>query len=101
MAMPKRALLVTFDAWKTIFTPTESVAAQYTRLARIHGMDVEESGVEAGFARGTDPRIRRPEQLVAKYLILIAFKSMYSKYPNYGKTHGMNPEQWWTKVGCH
>ena len=50
--MPPRALLVTFDAWKTLFNPIESVAAQYTKIARIHGMAVEEADVQTGFKRG-------------------------------------------------
>jgi FMN phosphatase YigB (HAD superfamily) len=50
--MRSRGLLVTFDAWKTLFTPREAVATQYVRLAREHGVDVEESVIEAGFKRG-------------------------------------------------
>ncbi|KAA8902230.1 HAD-like domain-containing protein [Sphaerosporella brunnea] len=76
--MRSRGLLVTFDAWQTLFTPREPVATQYARVARDHGVDVEESEIELGFRR--------------------AFKEYYKKYPNYGKTAGMSSQQWWEKV---
>jgi hypothetical protein len=50
--MRSRGLLVTFDAWKTLFTPREAVATQYVRLAREHGVDVQESAIDPGFKRG-------------------------------------------------
>lgn len=174
--MRPRALLVTFDAWRTLFFPSEPVAAQYTRLARQHGMKVEESDVRDGFRKGTLPldcvaaastgepvepatlllagrfcaeRMRR-DLIMFCYITspgrslrgdcpsltwcncqgtqrgfemsgsslfvdrctflvamayplftgmsVVAFKTMSSKYPNYGKSFGMKPEQWWTEV---
>ncbi|KAF8242843.1 HAD-superfamily hydrolase [Wilcoxina mikolae CBS 423.85] len=76
--MRPRVLLVTFDAWKTLFTPREAIPAQYTRIARQHGVNAEESDVQKNFKK--------------------AFKALSEKFPNYGKDVGMKSEEWWTTV---
>jgi FMN phosphatase YigB (HAD superfamily) len=50
--MRPRTLLVTFDAWKTLFAPREAIATQYTRVARRHGVNAEESNIQKNFKEG-------------------------------------------------
>lgn len=51
-AMRRRALLVTLDAWKTLFTPREAIATQYARVARQHGVIAKESDIATNFEKG-------------------------------------------------
>ncbi|KAH8146526.1 uncharacterized protein LAJ45_09472 [Morchella importuna] len=76
---PKFNLLLTFDAFGTLFEPRDSIAAQYAHVAQEHGIEgVEESDIRVTFKK--------------------AFKQQASENPNYGKKSGMTPEQWWTGV---
>ncbi|KAI5837254.1 HAD-like domain-containing protein [Morchella snyderi] len=76
---PKVNLLLTFDAFGTLFEPKDSIAAQYAHVAQEYGITgVEESDIQRTFKQ--------------------AFKRQASENPNYGKKFGMTPEQWWTNV---
>lgn len=52
--MSQRALLVTLDAWKTLFTPREPIAIQYVRVARKHGVVAKESYIASSFEKGKE-----------------------------------------------
>lgn len=71
-------VLITFDAFDTLFTPRESIATQYTQIARMHGLEVNLAEIEASFKN--------------------VFKVMSDKHPNYGKADNISPETWWRTV---
>ncbi|KAI5788393.1 HAD-like domain-containing protein [Geopyxis carbonaria] len=76
--MYSRSLLVTFDAFGTLFSPRWPIAVQYAKIAKTHGIFVLPKEVEETF---------KP-----------AFKIMSEEYPNYGKNRGMDAPTWWTQV---
>lgn len=50
---PKFNLLLTFDAFGTLFEPRDSIAAQYAHVAQEHGIEgVEESDIRVTFKKG-------------------------------------------------
>lgn len=50
---PKYNLLLTFDAFGTLFEPKDSIAAQYAHVAQEHGIaGVEESDIQVTFKQG-------------------------------------------------
>ena len=73
-----RPLLLTLDAFDTLFTPKEPIAKQYCDVARTFGLDLEESAVKSSFKT--------------------AFKDMNTRFPNYGAFTSMGPETWWTTL---
>lgn len=73
-----RPLLLTFDAFDTIFTPKEPIAKQYCDVARTFGLELDEDAVMASFKK--------------------AFKAISSSHPNYGAASRMTPEKWWTNL---
>ncbi|KAH8898170.1 haloacid dehalogenase [Thozetella sp. PMI_491] len=77
--MPKRNLLLCFDAFGTLFSPKLPIFQQYGDVARQCGL--------AGF---TD------DQLQSSFRA--AFKSEAKLHPNYGKSSGLGAERWWTNV---
>ena len=77
--MPKRHLLLYFDAFGTLFTPKCPIPQQYGDVARSLG--------HSGF---TD------DQLQSSFKA--AFKAEAKENPNFGKANGMNPTKWWTNV---
>ncbi|KAK5680287.1 hypothetical protein LTS10_007214 [Elasticomyces elasticus] len=77
--MPKRNLLLCFDAFGTIFKPKQPIAQQYGDVARSLGL--------RGF---TD------EQVEASFKV--AFKQESKENPNFGKANGMTPSRWWEKI---
>lgn len=76
-----KRLLLTFDAFGTLFTPRETIGKQYAEVARKHGL--------SGFTN---------DQIESSFRA--AFKSEAGRFPNYGKTVGMSPSQWWSNVRC-
>ncbi|KAK3937438.1 putative haloacid dehalogenase protein [Diplogelasinospora grovesii] len=77
--MPRRNLLLCFDAFGTLFKPRRPIAVQYREIARECGLD--------GFS---------DEQL--QHAFRAAFKSEAKTHPNYGRASGMGAEKWWTNV---
>ncbi|KAK4547774.1 hypothetical protein LTR36_000732 [Oleoguttula mirabilis] len=77
--MPKRNLLLCFDAFGTLFTPTRPIATQYGEVARSLGL--------GGF---TDEQVHDSFKK--------AYKLSAKQYPNFGKADGMNAEGWWTDI---
>lgn len=73
-----RPLLLTFDAFDTIFTPKEPIAKQYCDVARQFGLELDEGAVMSSFKK--------------------AFKAISSSHPNYGAASRMTPESWWTTL---
>lgn len=73
-----RPLLLTLDAFDTIFTPKEPIAKQYCDVARTFGLDLDESVVKSSFKT--------------------AFKDMNTRFPNYGAFTSMDLEIWWTTL---
>ncbi|RMY68365.1 hypothetical protein D0863_07172 [Hortaea werneckii] len=77
--MPKRNLLICFDAFGTLFSPKRPIAQQYGEVARWLGL--------GGF---TD------EQLQDSFKK--AFKAEAKTNPNFGKANGMDATAWWTNI---
>lgn len=73
-----RPLLLTFDAFDTLFTPVEPIAKQYRDVALEFGLDFAEDDIMKSFKK--------------------EFKAMNTAYPNYGKETSMTPEEWWTQL---
>ena len=79
MPRPQRRLVLTFDAFGTLFTPREPIGQSYADAARRHGL--------SGFTN---------DQIASTFRD--AFKQEQNKAPNYGKQVGMEPPQWWSNV---
>lgn len=73
-----RPLLLTFDAFDTLFTPAEPIAKQYCDVAREWGFEFNEADVMKSFKD--------------------AFKNMNQRFPNYGKDSHMEPSTWWSRL---
>ena len=75
----KKNLLLAFDAFGTLFTPHQTIAAQYCDIARRHGLGgLKEDDIQVSFHQ--------------------AFKEEASQRPNYGKNVGMKAPEWWANV---
>ncbi|KAJ6157681.1 hypothetical protein N7470_005273 [Penicillium chermesinum] len=83
---PRRTLLLTFDAFDTLFTPRTSVPEQYASVAHEFGL---------------------PRTAITPQAIQSAFKAAYKaqakKHYNYGRAEVLRgqyagPKQWWTDV---
>ena len=82
MPVPKRNLLICFDAFGTLFSPKRPVAQQYAEVASSMGpRQFTESEVQSSFK--------------------IAFKNELKQNPNYGKATNMTPETWWTNASLN
>lgn len=78
-AQATRPLLLTFDAFDTLFTPKEPIGKQYCDVARQFGLEFKEDKVMASFKT--------------------AFKTLNKSHPNYGRGNkGWTPEKWWTTL---
>ncbi len=77
--VPKPNLLLSFDAFGTLFSPKDTVAHQYLQEARQCGL--------AGFSE---------EELASK--LYAAFKDESKQNPNYGRATGLGATKWWTNV---
>jgi REG-2-like HAD superfamily hydrolase len=75
-----RTLLITLDAFGTLYRPRKSIAIQYLDVAKSCGLHIEADTKDFG-------------QSFRK-----AFKVHYSRSPNYGKATGMKPGKWWANV---
>jgi len=73
-----RPLLLTFDAFDTIFTPKQPIAKQYCDVAQQFGLELDETAVMSSFKK--------------------AFKAISTSHPNYGAASNMTPEDWWTNL---
>ncbi|QPG95241.1 hypothetical protein C2857_007885 [Epichloe festucae Fl1] len=78
--MPKRNLLLCFDAFGTLFWPKPTVAQQYGQVAR-------QCGMAAGWT-----------QAELQSHLAAAIQDEAKVHPNYGKASGLGPTQWWTNV---
>ncbi|CCD26450.1 Dpi35p NDAI_0H02760 [Naumovozyma dairenensis CBS 421] len=67
--------IITFDAYNTLYTTTLPILEQYCLVGSAYGIHANPSELSKNF-----PQI---------------FKDLATKYPNYGKTSGLAPEQWW------
>lgn len=74
-----KRLVLTFDAFGTLFTPREPIAKSYADTARKYGL--------SGF---TDDEIASAFR--------DAFKRQSKNAPNYGRKVGLNAGQWWLNV---
>lgn len=77
--LAKPNLLLSFDAFGTLFSPKDTVAHQYLQEARQHGLT------------GLD------EAELSKHL-LAALKEESKKNPNFGKATGLGATKWWANV---
>ncbi|KOS17424.1 putative uncharacterized hydrolase [Escovopsis weberi] len=77
--MGKPNLLLTFDAFGTLFRPKAPPVEQYAQVARQLGL--------SGF---------RDDELQAS--LAEAFKAEAKQHPNYGRATGLGATRWWTNV---
>ncbi|KAK3180736.1 hypothetical protein K4F52_007953 [Lecanicillium sp. MT-2017a] len=77
--LAKPNLLLSFDAFGTLFSPKDPVAHQYLQEARQFGL--------TGFSE---------EELASK--LYAAFKDESKLNPNYGKATGLGATKWWTNI---
>jgi REG-2-like HAD superfamily hydrolase len=75
-----RTLLITLDAFGTLYRPRKSIAIQYLDVAKSCGLHIEADTKDFGRS------FRK------------AFIVHCSRSPNYGKATGMKPEKWWANV---
>ncbi|RPB01963.1 hypothetical protein L873DRAFT_1763260 [Choiromyces venosus 120613-1] len=74
-----RNLLVTFDAFGTLFRPRLPIARQYIEVAEEWGVTgLTEKQVKSSFKE--------------------AFAEGSKLFPNYGKSAGMRPAEWWGRI---
>lgn len=73
-----RPLLLTFDAFGTLFTPKEPIEQQYSATASTYNLDIPASSILPSFKR--------------------AFKSLNTTHPNYGKDTKTPIHTWWSHV---
>lgn len=67
--MYSRPLLVTFDAFGTLFSPRWPIAVQYAKVAKTHGIFVLPKEIEDSFKIGKPFRIFF-KRLVSLYLVV-------------------------------
>lgn len=84
--MRSRSLLVTLDAFNTLFHPRRPVPEQYAQTAHTFGLS---------------PSLVTPESLQPAFKA--AFKAHTKQYPNYGRDLAVRgqyggPRQWWAEV---
>lgn len=80
LSRQSRTLLVTLDAFGTLYRPRKGIAIQYLEVANSCGLHI-------------DVNIEDFNQSFKQ-----AFQAQYSRSPNYGKATGMKPETWWIDV---
>ena len=101
-----KPILLTFDAFGTLFKPQGKIATLYARSARKHGLTgFTDEEVGRRFRQG-----RRMASLAARKRLLAfmfhlltsygssAYKDEHIKHPNYGKKDGMDSTIWWGNV---
>ena len=73
-------ILLTLDAFGTLYRPKEPIAQQYLRWAHSHGLkrQIELPELESSFRK--------------------AFAEQIERRPNYGKSTGMEAREWWRHV---
>ncbi|KAJ6260485.1 hypothetical protein Dda_4711 [Drechslerella dactyloides] len=72
-------LLITVDAFGTLYEPRELVPQQYVDVAAQHGLDgLDATAVESSFRQ--------------------AFKEQLRTHPIYGRETGMTPQTWWAQI---
>ena len=74
-----KAIVLTLDAFGTLYRPRRPIGRQYADIAKAYGfqsLDADE--LDASFRH--------------------AFKRESAAHPNYGKAGGMEPESWWRNV---
>lgn len=104
----KRNLLLCLDAFGTIFTPRESIAAQYGGVARSFGVKISDEQVGKSFKNGMYHVVDLGRLILHEFAIVMkhaelstAFKEESKKHPNFGKAAGLGSVKWWTNVGVH
>lgn len=79
---PKKNLLLCFDAFGTLFTPSTAIPTAYVRAAARHGIDCGNA--------------EHPHALAAQFKQ--AFNEEAKQNPNYGKATDLGAEKWWGNV---
>ena len=80
LSRQSRTLLITVDAFGTLYRPRQSIPAQYLAVARSCGLHVS------------------ADTKTLSQSFKNAFRLNYAHSPNYGKATGMRPEEWWANV---
>lgn len=86
MPPSKRTLLLTLDAFETLFHPREPVPIQYAKVAHSFGLS---------------PSLITPDRL--KQSFKTSFKVQSARYPNHGRDEVLKgryagPRQWWKEI---
>ncbi|KAF1842111.1 uncharacterized protein K460DRAFT_380053 [Cucurbitaria berberidis CBS 394.84] len=81
-AVGKKNLLLCFDAFGTLFTPSVPIPVAYARAAARHGIDCGDTT----HAKAVATSFKQ------------AFKQESKRNPNYGKATGLGAEKWWGTV---
>ncbi|GMG39151.1 unnamed protein product [Ambrosiozyma monospora] len=76
--IPAKPLLVTLDAYDTIYTPIQSIPVQYNAISSKYGINLSVSEIKFRFGK--------------------AFKMLFTQYPDYGKEEGISIYQFWKMV---
>ncbi len=99
----RKHLLLTLDAFGTLFAPKEPIAKQYGDVARALGLaTIRDNDVQTSFRKGM-PGLRAVTARVVSAVHCIdsqaAFKDESKRHPNYGKAVGLEAKEWWANVG--
>ncbi|QDS75367.1 hypothetical protein FKW77_002379 [Venturia effusa] len=77
--LKNKHLLLTFDAFGTLYKPRTSIPAEYVKIAKTYGIQgIDEQELAVSFRK--------------------AFKSTSKQFPNYGKNAKLGLSEWWTHV---
>jgi hypothetical protein len=80
----KDNLLLCFDAFGTLFKPSNPIAVTYAEVAARHGI-----------ATGGSQNAKEVQERFKT-----AFKGESERNPNYGKATGLGAKRWWRNVSC-
>ncbi|KAG9192753.1 hypothetical protein G6011_11487 [Alternaria panax] len=78
----KKNLLLCFDAFGTLFTPSKPIPVAYAQAATRHGINVGDT--------------ENPSEVGSSFKS--AFKKASHENPNYGKATEMGAKKWWSNV---
>ena len=100
MARPS-LLLITLDAFGTLYKPRQSVARQYLDIARSHNLSWSANFVQRRSIDHDERDSGKKDETLQAFSQSFkhAFKTQTARHPNYGKaTPSMTPKVWWRNV---
>lgn len=91
-----RILLLTLDAFGTLYRPRRSIALQYLDVARSWSNWQGDEGKGQGTGTGGFNIEASLDEFSQSFKT--AFRKTYARYPNYGRSNGIGVEAWWDQV---